>query len=170
MKQFAVNHRVPLLILAMLLPCLAIAADVPLTISELTYLDKQYISQRRAELDELARANLGRQFNHNKDNDLGILQSLLDRKLVRAEQKQQLQGMGAIMGDLLARELNMHWVIYEDKLGRSRALRYQQTDHYLFPMTMISSRREVDNRSTVEAIYQRAVDIIKPQLPKLPFQ
>ena len=55
-------------------------------------------------------------------------------------------------------------------LGRSRALRYQQTDHYLFPMTMISRRLEVDNRATVAAIYQRAVDIIKPQLPKLPFQ
>lgn len=156
--------------LAMLLSCVTTAADVPLTISEPTYLDKQYMSKQRAELDDLARVNLGRQFNHSKNNDLGILQSLLDRKLVRAEQKQQLQGMGVIMGDLFAREFNMHWVIYEDKLGRSRALRYQQTDSYLFPMTMISSRREVDNIATVAAIYQRAADIIKPQLPKLPFQ
>ncbi len=80
------------------------------------------------------------------------------------------QAMGVIMGDLLASELSMHWVIYEDRLGRSRALRYQQTDHYLFPMTMISRRLEVDNRSTVAAIYQRAVDLIKPQLAKRPFQ
>ena len=64
----------------------------------------------------------------------------------------------------------MHWVIYEDKLGRSRALRYQQTDNYLFPVTMISRRREVDNGSTVTAIYQRAVDLIKPQLSKRPYQ
>lgn len=170
MKRFAINHRISLLILAMLLPALVTAAEAPPTISELSYLDKQYMSQLRAELDGLARVNLGRQFNHNKDNDLGILQSLLDRKLVRPEQKQQLQGMGVIMGDLFARELNMHWVIYEDKLGRSRALRYQQTGSYLFPMTMISSRREADNRASVAAIYQRALDIIKPQLPKLPYQ
>ncbi len=114
--------------------------------------------------------NLGRKFNGNKDHDLDILQSLLDRKLVRTEQKLQLQGMGVIMGDLFAHELNMHWVIYEDRLGRSRALRYQNTDNYLFPMTMISRRREVDNLSTVAAIYQRAVDLIKPQLSKVPLQ
>jgi hypothetical protein len=170
LKRFTINHRISLLILAMLLPCLTIAAEAPPTISALSYVDKQYMSQRRAELDDLARVNLGRQFNHNKDNDLGILQSLLDEKRVRAEQKRQLQGMGVIMGNLLAHELNMHWVIYEDRLGRSRALRYQQTDNYLFPMTMISRRLEVDNRSPVAAIYQRAVDLIKPQLPKLPFQ
>jgi hypothetical protein len=156
--------------MAMLLPYLAAAAEAPPIISELTYVDKQYMSERRTELDDLARGNLGRQFSHNKDNDLGILQSLLNRKLVRPEQKQQLQGMGIIMGDLLARELNMHWVIYEDTLGRSRALRYQQTENYLFPMTMISRRREVDNRSTVSAIYQRALDLIKPQLRKPTFQ
>jgi hypothetical protein len=156
--------------MTILLPYLAAAAEPPPTISEFTYLDKQYVGQQKTELDDLARVNLGRQFNHNKDHDLGILQSLLDRKLVRAEQKKQLQGMGVIMGDLLARELNMHWVIYEDKIGRSRALRYLQTDNYLFPMTMISRRFEVDNRSTVADIYQRAVDIIKPHLPKPPFQ
>jgi hypothetical protein len=170
LKRFRVNRRISLLIMAILLPHLASAAEAPLTISELTYLDKQYMGQQRTELDDLSRANLGRQFNHNKDHDLRILQSLLDRNLVRAEQKKQLQGMGAIMGDLLASELNMHWVIYEDKVGRSRALRYLQTDNYLFPMTMISSRREVDNRSTVVEIYQRAVDIIHPYLPKPRFQ
>jgi hypothetical protein len=170
LKRFTINHRISLLILAMLLPCLATAAEAPPTISALSYVDEQYMSQQRTELDDLARVNLGRQFNHDKDHDLGILQSLLDQKLVRAEQKQQLQGMGVIMGDLLARELNMHWVIYEDRLGRSRALRYQQTDNYLFPVTMISRRREVDNGSTVTAIYQRAVDLIKPELSKRPYQ
>jgi len=74
------------------------------------------------------------------------------------------------MGDLLAQELNLHWVIYEDSVGRSRALRYKETDNYLFPMTMISRRREAGNLSPVVDIYAQAVKLIKPQLPLLPFQ
>ena len=33
--------------------------------------------------------------------------------------------------------------------GRTRALRYKSTDSYLFPVTMISRRREVDDRTPV---------------------
>ena len=78
--------------------------------------------------------------------------------------------MGVIMGDLMAEELKLHWVIYQDSIGRSRALRYEDTENYLFPMTMISRRREAGNLSTVTDIYQRAVDLIQPRLPSLPFQ
>ncbi len=78
--------------------------------------------------------------------------------------------MGVIMGDLLAADLGLHWVIYEDRLGRSRALRYKETDNFLFPITMISRRREVDNRSSVSEIYRKAVDAISPAIPKLPYQ
>ncbi|MEQ8803369.1 MAG: DUF3806 domain-containing protein, partial [Haliea sp.] len=63
-----------------------------------------------------------------------------------------------------------HWVIYEDKQGRNRALRYRETDNYLFPMTMISRRQEVANRTPVREIYQRAVDAITPHRTPLPFQ
>ena len=42
--------------------------------------------------------------------------------------------MGVIMGDLLAADLKLHWVIYEDRQGRSRALRdgerYLPVPHY----------------------------------------
>ncbi len=146
------------------------AADNAVSISDLSFVDRQYMDNQRLTLDDLARMNIGRQFNGNKEQDLALLQLLLDRKLVRETQKRELQAMGVIMGDHLARELNLHWVIYEDKLGRSRALRYKESDNYLFPMTMISRRREAGNRSPVADIYQRAVDLIKPQLPTLPFQ
>jgi hypothetical protein len=78
--------------------------------------------------------------------------------------------MGVIMGDLLATDLDMHWVIYEDRLGRSRALRYQQSDNYLFPMTMISRRREADNHTPVADIYHKAREIIASRQPAMPFQ
>ena len=118
----------------------------------------------------LAAASLGRRFNGNKNSDLQILQLLLDRRLVTPEQTRELQAMGVIMGDLLAADLDMHWVIYEDRQGRSRALRYRETEEYLFPITMISRRQEADNHTPVAAIYQKAYDIIAPLRPALPFR
>ena len=75
-----------------------------------------------------------------------------------------------VLGDLLAADLGMHWVIYEDKYGRSRALRYGQSEEYLFPVTMISRRQEADNQTPVVDIYQKAHDIIDAVKPPLPFQ
>jgi len=153
-----------------LLPSFSTLAGELTEISELTFLDHQYMERQRSSLDDLARSRLGEQFNGNKTHDLTLLQSLLDRKLVRPDQKLELQAMGVIMGELLAEELDLHWVIYEDKVGRSRALRYKTTDNYLFSMTMISSWREAGNMTPVADIYQRAVKLIKPRLPTPPFQ
>lgn len=166
MRPGAAWYLLPLLILL----ALPVAAQDRVWISELTPLDRQYMTHQRASLDDLARRHLGQGFLGQKDRDLELLQRLLDRGLVRAEQTAELQAMGMIMGELLADELGMHWVVYEDKLGRSRALRYRETDNYLFPMTMISRRQEAANQARVEDIYQRAVASITPYRTPLPFQ
>lgn len=161
--------------LLVLLACTLVAAhaaqaqDEP-DVSELTAIDRQYMQHQRQQLDELAARHYGRRFTGDKDGDLALLQRLLDDQLVRGDQTEQLQGMGIILGDLLAREQGLHWVVYEDKLGRSRALRYRETDNYLFPVTMISRRREVGNTTPVADIYQKAEDAISEALPPLPFQ
>lgn len=147
----------------------ALAQDAP-HIDELSYLDRQYMSQQRSSLEDLARRHFGRGFNGTRDNDLDLLQRMLDERVVRPDQTQQLQAMGIVMGDLLAEHLGMHWVVYEDRVGRSRALRYKTTDNYLFPMTMISRRQEVGNDTPVAEIYQKAYDIIAPLRPDIPFQ
>ena len=159
------------LMLASALLLAAIAnAQQEARVSDISQLDRRYMTQQRETLDNLASINLGRRFSGNKENDLQILQLLLDRRLVRADQTRELQAMGVIMGDLLAADLDMHWVIYEDALGRSRALRYRQSQEYLFPITMISRRQEADNHTPVTAIYQKAYDIIDPLRPELPFR
>ena len=163
-------HIALLLALALLLPALRVAAAGEARITELSYLDRQYMAQQRELIADLAVLELGRRFNGNPDNDLEILQLLLDRRLVRSDQTRELQAMGIIMGDLLAADLGMDWVVYEDSQGRSRALRYRQSDEYLFPVTMISRRREVGNQTPVTVIYQKARDIIEPLLPAQPFQ
>lgn len=156
--------------LVALLVALAATAGDKLNIGELSDMDRQYMAQQRATLGDLASSKLGRHFSGNKQADLEVLQLLLDKRLVRADETRELQAMGVIMGDLLAAELGMHWVIYEDNRGRSRALRLGESDEYLFPVTMISRRREVGNDTPVAVIYQKAYDIIAPLKPPLPFQ
>jgi hypothetical protein len=163
-------HIAILLAMALMLPALRVAAAGEPRIAELSSLDKQYMTQQRELIADLAALELGRRFNGNPDNDLQILQLLLDRRLVLPDQTRELQAMGIILGDLLAADLGMDWVVYEDPQGRSRALRYQQSDEYLFPVTMISRRREVGNQTPVAVIYQKARDIIEPLLPAQPFQ
>ncbi|MFT6956054.1 MAG: hypothetical protein ACJAYC_001056 [Halieaceae bacterium] len=145
-------------------------ASAELEISQLSYIDRGYMGQQRENLNNLAAIKLGRQFHGDRSNDLSILQALLDQRLVRKDQVQALQAMGVIMGDLLAKELGMDWVVYEDKIGRSRALRYQLTDNFLFPMTMISRRRTVGDTTPINDVYQKAYDIIAPLRQPLPFQ
>lgn len=139
-------------------------------ISDLGALDIRYMAEQRESVNDLVRRNFGGRLTGETEHDLQLLQRLLDQELVQPDQTQQLQAMGFVLGDLLAQDLDMQWVVYQDKVGRSRALRYQQSDDYLFPVTMISRRREVDNRKSVQGIYQKAYNIIDARRPKLPFQ
>jgi hypothetical protein len=145
-------------------------ADDTLRIGELSYLDRQYMAQQRELLEDLTARNFGRRFNGQRSNDLQLLQGLLDRGVVRNSQTRELQAMGVVMGDLLAADLGLHWVVYQDSMGRTRALRDGESDTYLFPITMISRRREVDNRTSVAEIFGKARDIVLDSRPPLPFQ
>jgi hypothetical protein len=159
-----------LFLACILLPMqVALAQDTPV-ISALTRIDRDFMAEQRRAVDSIARGSLGRQIRGDKANDLDVLQQILDRRLVDPGDAATLQAMGVVMGGLLSRELGMPWVIYEDKLGRSRALRIVQTDHYLFPVTMISRRYEVGAAVDVEAIYDRAVSLMQPHLPARPFR
>ena len=157
------------LALLLFLPLPAVGQE-DVRIGELTFLDRQYMMQSRSDLEALASRNFGTGFNGNRDHDLTILQRLLDSRLVRADQTRELQAMGMVMGDLLAAEFDLHWVVYEDAVGRSRALRYRQTDNYLFPVTMVSRRREAGSDTSIVDIYARARAAIEPVIEPLPFQ
>lgn len=146
------------------------AVAQPPQIDDLSYLDRQFMDEQRSLLEDLARTQYGYGFTGVKDDDLKLLQRMLDERVVAPDQTRELQAMGVIMGDLLAEDLGMHWVVYEDNRGRSRALRYLQSDNYLFPITMISRRREAGNTKPVAEIYQKAYDIIAPLRPEVPFQ
>lgn len=172
---------VPLLVLCALLCALAAVpaaaqgtgtpgAGLEARIGELTDLDRRYLAQQRSDLEDLARTELGAFFTGDPANDIPVMQRLLDEGIVTADDRRRLQAMGVVLGDLLAGELDMHWVIYEDQVGRSRALRYRESDNYLFPATMVSRRREAGDLTPVQEIYDKAVGIIRPLQDPLPFQ
>lgn len=161
--------RVLTIICAALLTVPLTAQDSP-NYSTPSRLDQQFLQQQRQRIDDMARSQLGRQLNDDRQNNLGILQTLLDRRLVRKEQTLELQAMGVVLGDELAEELDLRWTIIEDRYGRSRALRYRNTDNLLFPVTMISRRVEAGSQVVVTNVYEKAAAIIRPLRRPLPFQ
>lgn len=163
-------------LLSCLLTVFSLAAALPASaqleekrITTLTPLDRQYMESQRLLITEMTLRQYGGLCCRTVD-ELTYLQRLLDDGVVRADQTLELQAMGVVLGDLLASELDMSWVIYEDAQGRSRALRLGETDNFLFPITMISRRREAENLTPVSEIYQGALDAIEAVRPRLPFE
>ena len=130
MKKTPCHPLLQITLLALLLATGNLAfAEVE--IGELSYIDKSYMQQQRERVAQLSESNLGRKLKGTRDNDLDILQQLLDRKLVTGDQTLELQALGVDHGRPAGQKsMGLDWVIYEDKLGRSRALRYQ-TDRQL---------------------------------------
>ncbi|MFT5034040.1 MAG: hypothetical protein ACI9OO_001976, partial [Bacteroidia bacterium] len=110
------------------------------------------------------------QFNGRKQNDLEVLQALLDRKLVEADETSKLQGMGVVLGDILLKEKKLVWTIYTDRMGRSRALEIPGKREFVFPMTMISRRVEAGAEVNVLEVYKKAAKIVDVIQDKRGFQ
>jgi len=157
-------------VLTALLPAAAQAQSaLAPRVSALTPIDRDFMASQRDSIDVLGRRHFGQGVSGNKERDLDLLQRLLDGRLVRPEQTLELQAMGIVLGDLLAAEYGLTWVVYEDAEGRSRALRYRDSEVYLFPVTMISRRYEVESRRPVTEIYAAAEAELLPALPPRPF-
>ena len=134
------------------------------TIEALSAIDQQFMASQRQTVEGLAN-KLGRSLSGATQRDLDTLQLILDRQLVAREDVLTQQALGVVLGDLLGAELNMEWVVYRDRAGRSRALRYLTTDVFVFPVTLISRRWSVGSDKAVAAIYQDTVDATESRLP-----
>ena len=138
--------------------------DFELRIEPLTSVDQQFMAEQRQRIEQLAN-RLGRNLSGEEDRDLDTLQRIIDDRLIAADDTLSLQAMGVVLGDLLADRLDMAWVVYRDRIGRSRALRYRETEVYLFPITMISRRQEAGNNRSVRSVYDEAVTTTLPRIP-----
>lgn len=158
-------HRLFILLATALLAWPALAEYKAPTLSDFGWGDKKHFERQRQRIDDVARSKLGTQVRGDK-RDLETLQRIIHRGLFKKEQRLELQAMGVVLGDLLAKELGLSWHIYEDSVGRSRALCVQDTLDCLYPVTMLSRRIEVGLMPNVQEIYDYAVSTITPYIPK----
>lgn len=124
--------------------------------------DINYMGKQRGRINDLAKRYLGMQLRQERQNDIEVLQKILDQNLVKADDVELLQAMGMILGDIYVKELGVHWVVYQDRLGRSRALQWSNEETLLFPVTMISRRIEAGIKVNIEEVYNKGLAILTP--------
>jgi len=148
----------------------AIASPKNVTIKELDWMDKNKMEQEITKLSELTQTKMGIPIRQNLD-DLDTLQSLLDKNIVAQDDYKIQQAMGMVLGNLILADFpnTFEWKIYEDEIGRSRALCVKGTSECLFPITMLSRRMEVGIKPDVKKIHTDAIMRMEKYLPKLPY-
>jgi len=157
------------LLLGLTLSLSSLSALADVKISDFAWIDRNHMEQQVKRIDDLARTRVGAQVRGDK-SDLDTLQRIIDRELVDSDDSLALQALGAVLGNVLAAEIDkLEWKIYEDDKGRSRALCVQNTQECLFPITMLSRRMEVGLKPDVQRIYEKAVRTIEPHLPEMPY-
>src|SRR5690348_11663379 len=57
--------------------------------------------------------------------DLALLQRILDDRRLRPDQTYELQSLGIALGEAMANETGLHWIMVEDEYGRDPALQYE---------------------------------------------
>ena len=119
-------------------------------------LGQQFLmSSQRRDIEDLIARHLGVLRLQGDKSDLRLLQGLVESRAVRPEDVRTWQGMGIVFGDILAKELGLRWVSYEDDLGVSKALRWKDTDNYVFPVTVFSKRVGFNEKIDVAEIFAR---------------
>ena len=138
-------------------------------IKPLEWNDKNHLKAQREWIDDLARQRLGQRLRTDR-TDLDTIQRIIDRSIIAEDDLVRLQALGVALGDLFADEYGLEWRIYLDQKGRSRATCVPKTEQCLFPITMLSRRVAVGLKPNVTDIYNEAAALIKPYLPKSPYQ
>jgi hypothetical protein len=113
------------------------------TFRELNQEDIEWLAAQRQRTEKLIEGNADAQAKYQTSaGKLGVIRAVLDAKAFRADQTFELQGLGIILGDALAKELGMKWMMVEDQYGTSPCLVLEGTSIVLYPQTMISKRIE----------------------------
>jgi len=111
--------------------------------------DLKRVSDQIGDALKIARDHFGEQAFTHSDRDLEIIQRILDNRILEENQTYELQCLGLVFGDVLARKAGLHWATVEDAYGRDPALQFADTSLILFPLTMISKRVEDGQRVDV---------------------
>lgn len=146
------------------------ANNANIRIQELSWIDKNHIQQQADTINQLALAKIGTPIRGDL-RDLDTLQQLLEQKWVAQDDYKTQQAMGVVLGEVMKADFPsaLEWKIYEDNLGRSRALCVKGINQCLFPITMLSRRMELGTQPEVKKIYNDAILLMEKYLPQLPY-
>lgn len=157
------------LFLGLILTLSWVPAQANAKVSDFSWMDRNHMAQQVQTIDELARTRVGSQVRGDL-TDLDTLQRIVDRELIDQKDSMTLQALGAVLGNVMEAEVReLEWKIYEDDLGRSRALCIRNTNECLFPVTMLSRRMETGLKPDVRKVYEDALERIDHLLPELPY-
>ncbi len=132
----------------------------------LNWLNEQFLIKQRNRVEAVSRRHFGKSLEVGKRN-IPILQRIVNEELIPKEDKMELQALGVLLGDAFVEyDKTLAWQVYEDIDGKSHAVCITDTEHCLFPVTMLSRRIEAGATVNVQHIYEKGLDIIKPVLPK----
>lgn len=140
------------------------------TISDLSWMDQSKMEKEISALSDLTQTKLGAPIRTDL-SDLETLQRLIDQNIVEQDDYATQQAMGVALGRLILADFptTFEWKIYEDEVGRSRALCIKKTSECLFPVTMLSRRMEVGSKPNVKQVHNDAILRMEKFLPKLPY-
>lgn len=125
----------------------------PPVIREMNLGHRTILKDRRREVADLLARRVGVLRLTGTRADIPALQQLYDRRIVPANDVLTWQAIGVAFGDILAHELDLEWVMYEDHRGTSKALRWRKTSNFVFPVTMFSKRLRYGESLDLEAIF-----------------
>lgn len=138
-------------------------------IEDLGLNDRTFLERQREKIDRIARLQLGSQLRGDL-RDLQVLQQIIDRQMIPASDTESLQALGAVLGEVMLADVpSLEWKVYEDEVGRSRALCAKGTKECLFPITMLSRRIEVGLAPNVRSVYDEALAIMDPYVMQIPY-
>jgi hypothetical protein len=157
-------HTLLVLIISLLTTSVVSSSELEVQIRPLSAIDTHYMTEQRKSVEALAN-RLGRRISGKTARDLETLQYIIDSRWIDAEDIQTQQALGIVFGDLLASELNFDWVIYRDRAGRSRALRYRNQDIFVFPITMLARRLSAGADLSVSVLFDEQVRKQRQRLP-----
>jgi hypothetical protein len=156
--------------------------EIKSTIEPLDSESRDELKAQRRLVATLGKRYVGSTITGSSLDDLRIVQRLFDRHpprdrgLVLSQERiipekgriYEMQALGVVVGDVMAHNFDLDWVVFEDKYGRGRALNVRGTTDLVFPVTMLSKRYEVALPVDVKALYDEiAVTLsLKPEKPK----
>lgn len=142
--------------------------DESIKVEPLKWVDEGFLARKRQVVEDIGRGEFGTRVRKDK-SDLRLINRIIQKELVNQTQRNEQQALGVVFGDVLVKELNLHWRVYLDEAGKSRAVCIPNSKHCIFPVTMISKRMGYGRKPDAYELFEKAKSHLDPHLPKLPY-